>query len=160
MSRKRFDAMACSIARTLDLVGDWWTLLIVREAFLGVRHFAGFLDHLGIARNILADRLQKLVANGILSAEPKSVPGRGYEYRLTEKGFDLYPLLIAIRDWGDKYLVGEEGSPLSITHRDCGAVVHTEVHCESGHTLDSPRDAVPRPGPGARLRRPAALSNV
>ena len=90
MSRKRFDAMPCSIARALDLVGDWWTLLIIREAFLGVRRFADFRDHLGIARNILSDRLQKLVDEGILSKQPKADAERGFEYRLTEKGRDLW----------------------------------------------------------------------
>jgi DNA-binding HxlR family transcriptional regulator len=162
MSRKRFDAMACSIARTLDLVGDWWTLLIVREAFLGVRHFAGFLDHLGIARNILADRLQKLVANGILSAEPKSVPGRGYEYRLTEKGRDLWGVLTALRLWGDRWIYGAGKEPLIVRERDGGAALRQLIPADAeGRPLDR-RRLVALAGPGtspdvaARYRRPDA----
>src|SRR5215470_9086397 len=102
MSRKRFDDMPCSIARTLDLIGDWWTLLIIREAFLGVRRFADFRDHLGIARNILSDRLRKLVANDILCKRAKTSADRGFEYRLTEKGRDLWGVLTALRLWGDR----------------------------------------------------------
>lgn len=140
--------MPCSIARTLDLVGDWWTLLIVREAFLGVRHFADFRDHLGIARNILADRLRKLVANGIFSAEPKTAPGRGYEYRLTEKGRDLWAVLTALRLWGDKWIYGSGKEPLIVRDRDGGAAVRQLLPAGAdGRPLD-PRRLVARPGPG------------
>jgi len=140
--------MPCSIARTLDLVGDWWTLLIVREAFLGVRHFADFRDHLGIARNILADRLRRLVANGIFSAEPKTAPGRGYEYRLTEKGRDLWAVLTALRLWGDKWVYGRGKEPLIVRARDGGAAVRQLLPADAaGRPLD-PRRLVARPGPG------------
>ena len=118
MSRKRFDGMPCSIARALDLVGDWWTLLIIREAFLGIRRFADYRDHLGIARNILADRLRKLVAEGILTKQPKTAPERGHEYRLTEKGRDLWPVLTALRLWGDKWIYGPGKEPLLVRDRD------------------------------------------
>jgi DNA-binding HxlR family transcriptional regulator len=167
MSRKRFDAMPCSIARTLDVVGDWWTLLLVREAFLGVRRFADFRDHLGIARNILSGRLQKLVADGIFSAEPKPGPGRGHEYRLTEKGRDLWAVLTALRLWGDKWVYGPGKEPLLVHDRDGGAVVRHLVPADAdGRPLD-PRRLVARAGPGtsrataaryrkARYRRSAA----
>ena len=103
MSRRRFDDMPCSIARALDLVGDWWTLLIIREAFLGVRRFADYRDHLGIARNILADRLRKLVAEDILAKQPKSPPDHGHEYRLTEKGIALAPVVLELLIWAARY---------------------------------------------------------
>ncbi|TCO32515.1 HxlR family transcriptional regulator [Kribbella steppae] len=145
----------CPIGRAMEILGERWTVVVLREVFNGIRRFDDLRIRTDIPRQVLSNRLSKLVDHGILRRVPYREPGARQrdEYRLTEKGFDLYPLLIAIRDWGDKYLVGEEGSPLTITHRDCGAVVHTEIHCESGHSIESPRDAVPRPGPGARLRR-------
>jgi DNA-binding HxlR family transcriptional regulator len=145
----------CPIGRAMEILGERWTVVVLREVFNGIRRFDDMRVRTAIPRQVLSNRLATLVDHGILRKVPYREPGARQrdEYRLTEKGFDLYPLLIAIRDWGDKYLVGEEGSPLTITHRDCGAVVHTEVHCEAGHTVTSPRDAVPRPGPGARRRR-------
>jgi DNA-binding HxlR family transcriptional regulator len=148
MSRKRFDAMPCSIARALDLVGDWWTLLIIREAFLGVRRFADFRDHLGIARNILSDRLRKLVAEDILSKQPKGAPERGHDYRLTEKGRDLWTVLTALRLWGDKWIYGRGREPLIVRERDRGAVVMQLLPADAhGNPLD-PRRLVAVPGPG------------
>jgi DNA-binding HxlR family transcriptional regulator len=153
--------MPCSIARTLDLVGDWWTLLVVREAFLGVSRFADFRDHLGIARNILTDRLQKLVADGIFAAEPKAGPGRGYEYRLTEKGRDLWTVLTALRLWGDKWIYGHGKEPLIVRDRDGGAIVRRLLPADAdGRPLD-PRRLVAGAGPGtspavaARYRKAA-----
>src|SRR5262245_64790568 len=142
--------MPCSIARTLDLVGDWWTLLIVREAFLGVTRFADFRDHLGIARNILTDRLQKLVADGIFSADPKAGAGRGYEYRLTEKGRDLWTVLTALRLWGDKWIYGPGKEPLIVRDRDRGTAVMQLVPADAdGRALDR-RRLVGVAGPGVR----------
>jgi len=164
VSRKRFDTMPCSIARALDLVGDWWTLLIIREAFLGVRRFADLRDHLGIARNILADRLRKLVAEDILARQPKAAPDRGYEYRLTEKGRDLWPVLTALRLWGDRWIYGPGKEPLIVRDRDRGAAVAQLLPADAaGNPLD-PHRLVAVAGPGtsrevaARYRRPAARS--
>jgi DNA-binding HxlR family transcriptional regulator len=148
MSRKRFDDMPCSIARALDLVGDWWTLLIIREAFLGVRRFADFRDHLGIARNILSDRLQKLVAEEILSKVAKQDAERGFEYRLTEKGKDLWTVLTALRLWGDKWIYGPGKEPVIVRDRDRGAMVTQLLPADAqGHPLD-PRRLVVSIGPG------------
>ena len=162
MSRKRFDGMPCSIARALDLVGDWWTLLIIREAFLGIRRFADYRDHLGIARNILADRLRKLVAEGILTKQPKTAPERGHEYRLTEKGRDLWPVLTALRLWGDKWIYGPGKEPLLVRDRDRGALVTQLLPADAeGNALD-PRRLVAVAGPGtsravaARYRKSSA----
>ena len=146
MSRKRFDEMPCSIARTLDLVGDWWTLLIIREAFLGVRRFADFRDHLGIARNILSDRLRKLVAEGILTKQAKEP--RGHEYRLTDKGRDLWGVLTALRLWGDKWIYGSGKEPLIVRDRDRGAAVTQLLPADAdGNPLDV-RRLVATLGPG------------
>src|SRR6266498_1598794 len=94
----------CSVARTLEIVGERWTLLVLREAFLGVRRFERMQHDLGIARNILADRLQKLVGQGILERRSYTERPPRFEYRLTQKGIDLYPAIIALMEWGDRYL--------------------------------------------------------
>ncbi|MGW6280155.1 winged helix-turn-helix transcriptional regulator [Kribbella sp. NPDC055071] len=151
----------CPIGRTMEILGERWTVVVLREVFNGIRRFDDLRVRTDIPRQVLSNRLAKLVDHGILRRAPYREPGsrQRFEYRLTEKGLDLYPMLIAIRDWGDKYLVGPEGSPLAIEHRDCGAPVHAELRCESGHAVNSPRDAVPRPGPGAR-RRNGRLTNA
>lgn len=146
MSRKRFDGMPCSIARALDMVGDWWTLLIIREAFLGVTRFADFRDHLGIARNILSDRLQKLVAEDILAKEAKEP--RGFEYRLTAKGRDLWGVLTALRLWGDKWIYGAGKEPLIVRDRDRGAVVAQLLPADAEGNLLDRRRLVAIAGPG------------
>ena len=162
MSRKRFHAMECSIARTLDVVGDWWTLLIIREAFLGVRRFADFRDHLGIARNILTDRLAKLVADGILEKRPKETAERGFEYRLTEKGRDLWGVLTALRLWGDRWVYGKGKEPLLVRERGGGRTLAQLIPADAaGKPIDRMR-LVALPGPGTppevarRYARPRA----
>jgi DNA-binding HxlR family transcriptional regulator len=147
MSRKRFDDMPCSVARSLDVVGDWWTLLIIRDAFLGMRKFSDFQENLGIARNILADRLRKLVANGILAKQAAEAPGHRHEYRLTEKGRDLWPVLTALRLWGDKWVFGPGNETLVVEDRDTGAVLAQLVPADAdGNPLDR-RRLVAKPGP-------------
>ncbi len=112
--------MNCSVARTLEVVGEWWTMLVVREAFSGVRRFDDFQARLGIARNVLATRLQSLIDHGILERRLYQERPERFEYRLTEKGFDLYPVLISLMQWGDKWEVGPEGPPVLLTHEKCG----------------------------------------
>jgi DNA-binding HxlR family transcriptional regulator len=111
--------LTCSIARTLQLIGDRWTLLILRDAFRGVRRFDGFADDLGIARNLLADRLARLVEHGIFEKVQYNERPRRFEYRLTERGLDLSPALVAFMRWGDKHLVEDE-PPVVLVHRSCG----------------------------------------
>ena len=166
MSRRRFDDMPCSVAQALNVIGDWWTLLVVREAFLGVRRFADFRDHLGIARNILADRLRRLVANGILTKQPKGGDERGFEYRLTDKGRDLWPVLTALRLWGDKWVYGPGKEPLIVRDRDRGATLMQLLPADSkGRPLDRER-LVAVAGPGtppevaARYGRPARTAST
>ena len=120
MARKRFDEMPCSIAQTLNLVGDWWTLLIIRDAFFGARRFAEFETRLGIAKNILANRLSQLVDNGIMRKVDIGQTGTHYAYELTEKGRDLFPVLTALRQWGDKWVYGEGCAPMDVIERKSG----------------------------------------
>jgi DNA-binding HxlR family transcriptional regulator len=144
----------CSIERTLDIVGEKWTFLVLREAFSGVRRFADMQAITGAPRQVLSARLARLVDEGLLRKEPYREPGQRQrdEYRLTEKGRDLYPLLVALMHWGDKHLTGEEGAPVLLTHRDCGAPIEQHFRCAAGHDVPGPREVTPVPGEGAELR--------
>jgi DNA-binding HxlR family transcriptional regulator len=126
-------------------VGEKWSLLVLREAFLGVRRFADFQRVLGAPKAVLTDRLGTLVAQGILVRVPYQPEGerQRHEYRLTEKGRALYPTLVALMEWGDTYLAEGELPPLSLRHRECEAPVHLEIRCEEGHQLAGPRDVRP-----------------
>ncbi|MDA0633390.1 helix-turn-helix domain-containing protein [Nonomuraea sp. MCN248] len=142
----------CSIERTLDVVGEKWTFLVLREAFSGVRRFADMQAHTGAPRQVLSARLTRLVEEGLLRKVPYREPGQRQrdEYRLTDKGRDLYPLLVALMHWGDRYLSGEEGPPTLLTHRDCGAPVEQYLRCAEGHEVSGPREVTPLPGAACR----------
>lgn len=148
-----YDTENCSIQRTLDVIGEKWTLLVLREAFNGVRRFDRIRDHIGVSDPVLADRLRKLVAAGVLEVSPYREPGDRlrHEYRLTEKGLDLYPVLIAMLRWGDRHCADPAGPSVVVTHRDCGHPVEAVVQCAGGHRLASARESRATPGPGARL---------
>ncbi len=148
MSELLLDRSRCSVAGTLAVVGEKWSLLVLREAFLGVRRFADFHRILGAPRAVLTDRLARLVAEGILRRVPYQDDGerQRHEYRLTRKGVDLYPTLVALMEWGDRYLAEDGDVPMELRHRDCGAPVHLTLTCEAGHTLDSARDVRPVSG--------------
>ena len=111
MLGRTYESQTCSVARTLELVGERWTLLIIRDAFLGVRRFGDFADRLGVARNVLQDRLERLVEAGILVKVPYQERPLRHEYRLTEMGRDLWPSIVALLQFGDKHLAGEAGPP-------------------------------------------------
>jgi DNA-binding HxlR family transcriptional regulator len=131
------------------VVGEKWSLLVIREAFLGVRRFADFHRMLGAPRAVLTERLATLVDQGILRRVPYQEEGerQRHEYRLTEKGLDLYPALVALMQWGDRY-VGEPGAvPLELRHRECGSLVHVGLKCEAGHSVAGPRNVQPVPQP-------------
>jgi DNA-binding HxlR family transcriptional regulator len=145
---------SCSIARTLEVIGDRWTLLILRDAFRGVRRFEDLQRDLGIARNILTDRLQKLVDRGVLSRTPYSTRPPRYEYRLTPKGVDLSPALVALMRWGDKWLAEDGRPPLVLTHRHCGEPVDQSFICWTCDETVTPAGIASRPGPGAHDKRP------
>jgi DNA-binding HxlR family transcriptional regulator len=150
-----WSADTCTIGRAMEILGEKWTVVVLREVFNGIRRFDDMRERTGIPRQVLANRLSSLVENGLLRRVPYREPGsrERQEYRLTRKGFDIYPVLIAVKAWGDRYLVDPEGPPLEFVHRDCGAEVHGELHCAVGHHLAEPRDVLPRPGPGARVRQ-------
>lgn len=142
----------CTVGRTMTILGERWTFVVLREVFNGVRRFDDIRRHSGIPRQVLSDRLGLLVEQDILRREPYRDPGERarHEYRLTDKGFDLYPVLVAIADWGDRYLADAAGPPVAFTHRECGATVHSSLECARGHRVAEPRDVVTRPGAGAQ----------
>ena len=146
MSDASFDRSRCSVAGTLAVVGEKWSLLVLREAFLGVRRFADLQQALGAPKAVLTDRLATLVQEGVLRREPYQAEGARlrHEYRLTDKGADLYPTLVALMQWGDRYL-GDGPPPLSLDHRDCGAPVRVALVCDSGHEVTGPRQVCARP---------------
>jgi DNA-binding HxlR family transcriptional regulator len=144
----------CTIGRTLDILGDRWSFLVVREVCQGIRRFDDLTVRTAIPRTVLTDRLHRLVEEGILRREPYREPGARsrMEYRLTEKGLDLYPILLALQQWGDRYLADPDGPPVEFAHRGCGAKVDLVMRCETGHEISRSRDVAGRPGPGARRR--------
>jgi DNA-binding HxlR family transcriptional regulator len=150
--RFRYSAENCSIHRTLDIVGEKWTLLVLREAFYGVRRFADFHRALGCARNILSSRLRTLVDEGLLFPEPYREPGSRVrlEYRLTAKGLELFPTLVALMQWGDRWTADAEGPPVEVRHRDCEQRVGVELRCAAGHGPLSARETRAVPGAGAK----------
>jgi DNA-binding HxlR family transcriptional regulator len=140
--------MNCSVAQCLEIVGEWWSLLIVRDAFLGVTRFDDFQARLGIARNILNQRLNHLVDAGVLKRVPYQEHPPRSEYRLTDKGRDLFHVITAMRQWGDRW-AAPEGPPLKIRHAACGRVVKAVSVCSHcGEPLDA-RNVSAVPGPGA-----------
>jgi DNA-binding HxlR family transcriptional regulator len=147
VSNASWDRSRCSVAGTLAVVGEKWSLLVLREAFLGVRRFADFQRQLGAPKAVLTDRLGTLVDQGVLSRVPYQAEGerQRHEYRLTPKGIDLYPTLVALMQWGDKYLSDDGVPPLALEHRDCGSTVHLGLVCEAGHELSGARDVHPVP---------------
>ena len=149
--RFRYSASNCSIARTLGVVGEKWTLLVLREAFYGVRRFDDFHTALGCARNLLAARLKTLVTHGILERVGYTDEhGRGrQEYKLTGKGRELFPVVVALMQWGDKWTADESGPAVQLFHRDCGQPVTAELTCAAGHSQLGAHETAARPGPGA-----------
>ncbi|TDD43424.1 transcriptional regulator [Kribbella antibiotica] len=143
----------CTISRTMETLGDKWTFHVLRELFVGVRRFEDIRTRAGIPRQVLTDRLAALIERGVLRREPYREPGQRerYEYRLTQAGLDLYPVLVAMIQWGDQYLADEAGPPIEPRHRDCGEHVSVVLRCDAGHEPE-PRQVAIRPGPGAILR--------
>lgn len=128
--RVDLSSFECSVARTLDVVGDKWTLLVLRDAFYGVRRFEDFAGDLGIARNVLTDRLARLVDAGVLRRERYQDHPPRHEYRLTAKGRDLLPVVLTMMHWGDTWAApGDDDVPVELSHTTCGQVTHAEVVC-------------------------------
>ena len=149
MRRTSVRSMNCSIAQCLEVVGDWWSILIVRDVFLGVRRFDELQRRLGIARNVLAQRLDLLVGHEVLARRPYQDNPVRHEYVLTERGRDLWPVLEAMRTWGDRW-AAPDGPPVELVHRACGQRTRVVATCAAcGGVLDG-SDVEVVPGPGAR----------
>lgn len=149
------DPSNCSVQRALDVVGDRWSLLILREALNGVRRFDEIAAHLGISHSVLSRRLRGLVDAGILerTAYRADSERTRHEYRLTERGLALFPVITALMQWGDRYLADEAGGAWNVEHRECGQAVEVVVRCSHDHQALDPFDTRTGPGPGARSTR-------
>jgi len=145
-------SLPCSVARTLSVVGDRWTLLVLRDAFLGIRRFEDFQRDLGTTRHRLADRLRTLVHHGILERVRYSERPPRFEYRLTEKGRDLYPAIVALVRWGDRWMADGDGPPIELIHRGCGQHVTPALTCPACGEAVGARDMRAQPGPALRKR--------
>lgn len=149
MQRRSFDDFSCSIAQALEVVGEWWTPLILRDLFLGVTRFDQFQDRLGIARNVLTTRLNHLVDHGVVEKVAYQDNPPRYDYRLTPKGKDLWLVLTTLREWGDRW-AAPEGPPTQLRHTTCGHLTHMVPTCaECGQVLER-RDVRIEIGPGAK----------
>jgi DNA-binding HxlR family transcriptional regulator len=149
MERKSFADMHCSVAQCLEVVGEWWTLLIVRDAFLGVTRFDELQERLGISRNVLNQRLARLVDAGVLAKVAYSEHPPRYDYRLTDKGRDLWPVLEAMRQWGDRY-AAPDGAPLELIHARCGQITEPRLVCSACDEPIAVNDVRAVAGPGER----------
>ncbi|WNZ25429.1 helix-turn-helix transcriptional regulator [Leptolyngbya sp. NK1-12] len=147
MKRTDFSHICCSVARTLDLIGEWWSLLIVRDIFLGIRRFEEIRQDLGISRKVLTERLESLVAVEILERRRYQKRPERYEYWLTEKGMELYSVLLVLMRWGDRW-TAENGVPLEIIHTTCGVVTEPIVVCAHCGTELNAHNTQHRPGSG------------
>ena len=145
----------CSVARTVAVIGDRWTLMILRDCFLGVRRFEEFQARLGISRTITAERLKALVDEGVLLKVAYQDRPLRFEYRLSEKGLDLYPVIMAVVSFGDRHYAGEAGAPLLHQHRACGCDFHPVMTCSECHAPVAARDVKTRPGPDSSRQDPA-----
>ncbi len=149
MARKRFDEMNCGVAQALEAIGDWWTLLIVRDAFFGARRFGYFEASLGIAKNILTDRLRHLVEHGIFEKVDVGNAGERFEYRLTQKGEALLTVLTAMREWADEWVFGRGKEPLIVRERKTGRRVPRLRVADRDGVVLTRKDLRMEPGPGA-----------
>ncbi len=150
MLHRDYPGLDCSVAKALEVIGERWSLLIVRSVMHGNRRFGEMQESLGIARNVLSSRLQRLVDEEILERRAYQESPPRYEYFLTEKGLDLWPALIALLNWGDRYSPDPEGPRRLIVHKECGGTVSERGICESCGKLLTARDAKQIPGPGAK----------
>jgi DNA-binding HxlR family transcriptional regulator len=159
MELKSFADMDCSIAQCVEVVGDRWSMLILRDCFLGVTRFDEFQRRLGISRNILQQRLVKLVDAGVLNRIPYSEHPARYDYRLTERGQDLWPVMAAMRQWGDRH-AAPNGPPVEIFHKGCQSSTHLDFVCGSCGEKLHPGNVTAQPGRGrSGANLPAAHVN-
>jgi len=156
MKRTSVAHLNCSVAHALDIVGEWWTLLVVRNLMFGQRRFEAIQADLGIARNILSDRLGTLVEHGIVERTKYQDHPERFEYTLTEKGRDLFPVIAALMAWGDRW-ESPQGAPLHLLHQ-CGHIAEPVVVCDSCHEPLRLREVRAKAGPG--WPRPAAVTDA
>ncbi|MEW9530898.1 winged helix-turn-helix transcriptional regulator [Microbispora sp. NPDC049125] len=149
MQRTRFGEMVCSIARTLDVVGEPWSPLILRNIYVGITRFEQLQQSLGISRKVLAERLKWLVESGVLERREYSSRPPRHEYTLTVKGLELCDLLLVMVRWGDRWTAGEAGPPVLYRHHACGEISHVELHCSVCDRPMRASDVDVLPGPGA-----------
>jgi DNA-binding HxlR family transcriptional regulator len=149
MPRTDFGAMTCSIARTLDIAGEPWSPLILRDVFTGITRFDDLQRNLGVSRKVLTQRLKHLVDQGMLKRRAYSTQPSRYDYLLTAKGSELCDVLLAITAWGDRWTAGAAGPPALLRHRTCGELTHAEVRCANCGELLHAREVDTQPGPGA-----------
>lgn len=149
MARKRFIHMNCAAAQALEQIGDWWTLLLIREAFYGTSTFSGFQERLGIAKNILTERLGALVEHGIMRRHKPKPDVERYTYHLTEKGRNLLPVLVALMQWGDRWVLGRGHEPLRILDKEAKRPIQDVAVLAADGRMLSIEDLRFRPGPGA-----------
>jgi DNA-binding HxlR family transcriptional regulator len=147
MQRTRFGDMTCSIARTMDVIGEPWSPLILRDVWVGINRFDQLQSDLGISSKVLTERLRWLTEQGVIERHEYQPRPRRYEYRLTDKGSELCTVLMAMTAWGDKHLAGPEGVPVLLKHKTCGHHVHAEVRCSHCGEQLSGADVQPEPGP-------------
>lgn len=150
MQRTNFGDMACSIARTFEVMGEPWTPLVIRDVFVGMNRFEQIQQDLGISRKVLTERLNHLVAHGVLERRPYDNRPR-YEYHLTQRGTELFDVLMVMVGWGDKWLAGEEGPPTLYRHHACGEVSHVDLRCSHCGQAMHAKDIDVLPGPGAAV---------
>jgi len=149
MQRTQFGSMACSIARTMDVVGEPWSPLVLRNIYIGINRFDQLQESLGISRKVLAERLRWLTENDVLERREYSARPARYEYVLTAKGLELFNVLMVMVAWGDKWLAGEAGPPVLYRHHACGQIGHAELRCSACGGPMSAADIDVLPGPGS-----------
>jgi DNA-binding HxlR family transcriptional regulator len=154
MLNRTYDNQVCSIARTLEVVGERWTLLVLRDVLQGARRFDELIESLGVARNVLSDRLDRLVDYGLLERKPYQDHPPRFEYHPTAKGSELLVVLLGLMHWGDRHLAGEAGPPRLVEHRNCGGAVVEQLACATCGQMVTPDQVITRPGPGL----PASLA--
>ncbi|MFA4928711.1 MAG: helix-turn-helix domain-containing protein [Patulibacter sp.] len=160
MLRREYDTQVCSVARSLEVVGERWSLLIVRSVLIGVRRFDHLQHALGVTRSVLTDRLKRLEAEGVIERRQYHERPARYEYHLTPKGRELWPVIHHLMDWGDRHYPNPSGPPTVVTHRDCGGHVSADLHCDRCDATVRPGQVRVAPGPGYDPERSGTWAHV
>ena len=148
MKKVSFGEMRCSLARSLEIIGDWWSPLIVRDVYLGLVRFDDIALNLGISRNLLTLRLRHLVEGGVLKRTAYQTRPVRFDYQLTEAGEELVPIILALTAWGDRWVQPKEGQPIRFVHRTCGCALIPKITCSACSEDVNASDVSALPGPG------------